>query len=175
MIQLDINTSEIEGIVSTLQPTEKQAIAALKSTLNKMSRWLSSRTTKGLGKELNLTQKIIRRRFRKSTVISTTDGYAIRLFYGLNDVALIHLNPKKTSTGITASKRKVDGAFISKRKNQVFKRVGKERLPLEKQVEIIKSTADLYLESIEFNSSEFTNQFYKTLEHELKWRMKWME
>lgn len=174
MFHLDVSAVGIEQIVNTLQPSEKDAKIALKRTLNKMAKWLSTRTNKGLSKELNLTQKILRRRLKKSNVVSTSTGFSIRLFYGLNDVALIHLNPKQNSTGVTASKRKVDSAFISKSKNQVFKRVGKARLPIEKQVDVIKPKADTYLETAQFNSSEFQNQFFKTLEHELKWQMKWM-
>ncbi|MEN8282613.1 hypothetical protein [Acinetobacter gerneri] len=175
MIRLDLDIDGIEAIVSTLQPSEKDVKIALKRALNKMAKWLSTRTNRGLSKELNLTQKILRRRLKKSSIITTSTGLSIRLFYGLNDVALIHLNPKQTKTGVTASKRKVNGAFISKSKNQVFKRVGQERLPIEKQVDVIKQKADSYLENTEFSSFEFQAQFLKILEHELKWQMKWME
>lgn len=174
MIQFDIRSEGIEAIVAELEPTENQAKVALKRTLNKMAKWMSIRTVRGLSSELALTQKILRRRLKKSTIVQSDSGFSIRLFYGLNDIALIHLNPRQTQKGVTASKRKVDGAFISKRKNQVFKRTGKARLPIEKQVEIIKPQADAYLEGVEFNSVEFHEHFFKTLEHELKWQMKWM-
>ena len=59
-----------------------------------------------------------------------------------------------------------------KSKHQVFKRVGKARLPIEKQSQVIKAQADAYLEGAEFNSVDFHEQFFKTLEHELKWSMR---
>lgn len=174
MIHLDIRAEGMQSIIDTLQPTGKQADKALKRTVARMAKWLSTRTVRGLGKELQLTQKIIRRRLKKSKVVTVNGGYSIRLFYGLNDVALIHLNARQTKTGVTASKRQVKSAFISKSKHQVFKRTSKARLPLQKQVDVIKSKADTYIESSEFNSSQFEAQFYKNLEHELKWQMKWM-
>lgn len=174
MIRLDIRADGIQTIVDQLQPSLKDAQIALKRTLNKMASWLRTRTARGLSKELMLTQKIIRRRLKKSSITQTSTGFSIRLFYGLNDVSLIHLNPKQTKTGVTASKRKVDGAFISKSKHQVFKRTGKARLPIEKQVDVIQPKADSYLEGTEFNSVSFEEQFFKILEHELKWQMKWM-
>lgn len=64
--------------------------------------------------------------------------------------------------------------LFSKSKHQVFKRTGKARLPIEKQVDVIKAKADSYLEGTEFNSVSFEEQFFKILEHELKWQMKWM-
>ncbi|MFW2125279.1 hypothetical protein ACG94O_20525, partial [Acinetobacter ursingii] len=61
---------------------------------------------------------------------------------------------------------------VVKSKHQVFKRVGKARLPIEKQSQAIKAQADAYLEGAEFNSVDFHEQFFKTLEHELKWSMR---
>lgn len=172
MIQLDIRAEGIQAIVNELEPTEKQAQAALRRTLSRMAKWLQTRTARGLSKELEMPQRIIRRRLKKSSIVKTSAGFSIRLFYGLNDVALIHLGARQTKRGVSAGKRRVDGAFISKTKHQVFKRVGKARLPIEKQAETIKAKADSYLEWAEFNSVDFHAQFFKTLEHELKWQMR---
>lgn len=169
MIRLDVNAQGIEAIIAQLDPTEKQAKAALQRTLNRMAKWLQTRTAKGLSKELMMTQKIIRRRLKKSSIEKVSNGFAIKLWYGLNDIALIYLNPRKTKKGVTAGKHKRDGAFIAK--GQVFKRKGKARLPLEIQVAEIKTKADQYLQS-ETYSVGFETQFFKTLEHELKWQMR---
>ena len=172
MINLDLELQGIQAIVDELEPTAKQADAALKRTLNRMAKWLQTRTARGLSQELQMPQRIIRRRMKKSTITKDSNGYVIRLFYGLNEVDLIHLNAKQTRKGVTAGKYQVDGAFISNKKNQVFKRMGKKRLPIEKQSVTIKPQADAYLESKEFNSVDFREQFFKTLEHELKWQMR---
>ena len=172
MITLDVSAEGISDIIQTLEPTPKQVERALKRTLARMSKWLSVRSTKGLSNELALSQKIIRRRLKNTNVVAAGGGYSIRLWHGLNDISLIHLNPRQNKTGVTASKRKVAGAFISRSKNQVFKRSGKSRLPLEKQVDVIKSKADAFIESGVFDAREFEEMFLKNLEHEIKWLMR---
>lgn len=172
VINLDLELQGIQAIVDELDPTAKQADAALKRTLNRMAKWLQTRTARGLSQELQMPQRVIRRRMKKSSITKSADGYSIRLFYGLNEVDLIYLGAKQTRKGVTAGKHKVDGAFIVKKKHQVFKRVSKSRFPIEKQSTPIKSQADAYLEGKAFNSVDFREQFFKTLEHELKWQMR---
>ena len=172
MIRLNVELQGIQAVIDELEPTEKQAGKAMQRTLNRMAKWIQTRTVRGLSKELEMSQRIIRRRLKKSSILKTSTGYSIKLFYGLNEVDLIHLNPRQTRKGVTAGKRKVDGAFLAKSKHQVFKRVGKSRLPIEKQSEAIKAKADAYLEGAEFNSVDFHEQFFKTLEHELIWLMR---
>ena len=53
----------------------------------------------------------------------------------------------------------------------LFKRQGKGRLPLEKQTLEIKEKADSYLDGQAF-SNGYQEQFFKVLEHELKWQMR---
>ena len=169
MIEVQIGEHGISNAIAELDATPNQCAKALRSTLSKMARWLQTRTTKGLSAELQIQQKIIRRRLRKTSIVTTPDGYTIKLWYGLNDISLIHLNARETKKGVTAGKRKVDGAFIAK--GQVFKRTGKARLPIENQVVEIKKQADDYLESA-IDGRAFEAQFIKTFEHELKWQMR---
>lgn len=168
MIDLKISEEGFSQIVDELGATPQQCQKALKSTLSKMSKWMRTRTTRGLSKELQMQLKIIRRRFKNTKVVSTSDGYSIRLWYGLNEVSLIHLNAKKTRRGVSAyGGRKIDGAFIAK--GQVFKRRGKSRLPVEKQAVPIQEQANEFLEGA-ISQSQFDTQFFKTFEHELKWQ-----
>ena len=169
MISLDISAQGLEAIIAELEPTEKQANKALSRTLNKMAKWVQTRTVKGLSTELQIVQKIIRRRMRKTTIQKTSDGWSLKLWYGLNEISLIHLNARETKRGVTAGKHKRDSAFIAK--GQVFKRAGKGRLPLEKQTVEIKEKADAYLSDQAF-SNGYQEQFFKVLEHELKWQMR---
>lgn len=169
MIDLQISEHGISQIVEELGATPKHCQKALKSTLSKVAKWMQTRTARGLSAELQVQQKIIRRRLKKTSVVNTADGFAIKLWYGLNDISLIHLGAKKTKKGVTAGKRKVDGAFIAK--GQVFKRKGKARLPLEKQTVTIQQQGNKYLEKA-ISQQDFETQFFKTFEHELKWQMR---
>ena len=68
MISLDISAQGIEAIIAELEPTEKQVNAALSLTLNRMSKWVQTRTVKWLSAELQVIQKIMRRRMRKTSI-----------------------------------------------------------------------------------------------------------
>ena len=169
MIELKISEQGISQIVDELGATPAQCKKALRSTLSKMARWMETRTRKGLSAELQIQQKIIRRRLKKSSIVATGSGFSIKLWYGLNDVSLIHLGARETKSGVTAGRRKVEGAFIAK--GQVFKRTGKSRLPIDKQVVKIQAKANNYLDDA-ISQSAFDDQFFKTFEHELKWQMR---
>ena len=106
---------------------------------------------------------------RKTSIQKTSTGWTVKLWYGLNGISLIHLNARETKKGVTAGKHKRDSAFIAK--GQVFKRSGKGRLPIEKQVLEIKEKADSYLDGNAF-SDGYQEQFFRTLEHELRWQMR---
>ena len=108
MISLDISAQGIESIIAELEPTEKQVNAALSRTLNKMAKWIQTRTVKGLSAELQVMQKVLRRRMRKTTILKTSTGWTINLWYGLNEISLIHLNARETKRGVTAGKHKRD-------------------------------------------------------------------
>jgi hypothetical protein len=174
MIDLRINGAELDRLALDVSATEKQVRQALNSTLRKMAGWLRARSIKGLSKELEIQQKIIRRRLKTMRIKQTPSGPQITLWYGLDPLALIYLQAKKTATGVSASGgRNVKGAFIANGRGggrQVFKRRGAERLPLEKQTAPVESVANKYLDARLVNSFQFEAQFYKTFEHELTWR-----
>ena len=175
MIDWEINTAELTRLAVEIDATAAQAKAALKSTLGKMANWLRVRSLKGLSAELRLQQKIIRRRLKSLRVKETPDGSSVTVWYGLDPVALIYLNARETAAGVSASGgRQVSKGFIAGGKGggkQVFKRIGKSRLPIKKQADAIKTPADGYLESQLVTSAAFEIQFFKTYEHELAWRM----
>jgi hypothetical protein len=169
MIDLQIDGGQLDRLVLDVAATEDQARKALRSTLNKMAAWLRVRSVKGLSKQLQMQQKVIRRRLRAVKFKDTPDGGVAKIWYGLNPVGLIYLNAKENSRGVTAQGgRFVQGGFIGAK--QVFKRVGKSRLPIQKQEAPVQKPAESYLAAAGIMSAEFEAQFWKTFEHELKWR-----
>lgn len=175
MISVEIDARDLDRLVVELRATPTQVKHALSSTLRKMAAWVRTRSVRGLSKELGIAQKTIRRRLRGIKARPTADGGAeVKLWYGLNPVALIHLAAKQSGKGVRAAGgRFVQGAFIAKTKSggrQVFKRAGKGRLPLQKQTADIAATAERYLDDGLLNSTAFEQQFFKTFEHELKWQ-----
>lgn len=175
MIDFQFDAAQVEQMALNLAATEDQARKALRTTLNKMAAWVRTRSIKGLSQTLQMQQKTIRRRLKAVKFRDTPDGGVAKVWYGENAVGMIYLGAKQDSAGVTASGgRSVKGAFISKTKTggakQVFKRAGSARLPLVKQEAAIKKPTDKYLESGVVGSAAFEVQFWKTFEHELKWR-----
>ncbi|AWM89121.1 hypothetical protein C4E04_11925 [Microvirga sp. 17 mud 1-3] len=173
MIELDLEAQGIQSAILDLQATEAQVAKALNSTLGKMAAWMRSRSVKGLSSELQVQQKIIRRRLKSFRMKRTADGSSITVWYGLDPIALIYLGARQTKQGVVAGKHKVDGAFIRTGRNgsrQVFKRRGAARLPLDKQRLDIEDKANTYLEDKVIGDVAFETQFQKTFEHELQWR-----
>jgi hypothetical protein len=169
MIDLEIDGHQLDQMVLDMAATEDQARLALRSTLNKMAAWLRVRSVKGLSKELRMQQAIIRRRLRAVKFKQTPDGGVAKVWYGLNPVDLIWLKAKETGSGVSAQGgRFVKGGFIATK--QVFKRTGAARLPIQKQSDAIEKPAEKTIAADGIMSAEFERQFWKTFEHELKWR-----
>lgn len=173
MISVSIDAKDLQRAVVDLHATKVEAERALRSTLRKMAAWVRTRSIKGLSTKLKVQQKVIRRRLRSIKARNTPGGAEVSVWYGLNPLALIHLQARQNGRGVRASGgRFVESAFIPKsgKVKQVFKRVGKGRLPLEKQTAEIQDDAERFLEDGLLNSSAFESQFFKTFDHELKWQ-----
>lgn len=177
LLSLDIDGEQLQKLALDFAADEKLVEKALLSTLNKMGKWLRARSVRGLSVELKLPQKVVRRRLKSFRVQKLPNGAQVRVFYGLDNVGLIYLNAAQNGRGVSAyGGRFVQSAFIRPGQNsgsqQVFKRQGSARLPIEKQVAAIKDPADQYIEDELLGTEAFERQFYKTFEHELSWRTK---
>jgi hypothetical protein len=174
LIDLDIDAESLKGVVLDLAATEAQAEKALNSTLVKMASWLRSKSVKGLSQALTIQQKVIRRRLKSFRLQRRAGGSEITVWYGLDPIALINLQAKKSGAGVRAyGGRFVKSAFIAPGANgtkQVFKRRGKARLPIDKQRADIEDKASTYIEDQLVGTAEFEARFFKTFEHELQWR-----
>lgn len=173
-MELQIDASDIDIVVRNLEATPTQAQAALRSTLPKMARWLRARSVKGLSRELDVQQTVIRRRLKQFRLRRLGDAASIDVWYGLDPIALIHLKPRQTRRGVKARSHLREGAFIASGKSgnrQVFKRRGKERLPIDRQTLDIGDKARRWIEDSLLGVEAFERQFLGTFEHELRWRM----
>lgn len=173
MIDIQISVGNLDRIAADFVATEKQAEHALRSTLGKMAKWVKTRSIRGLAQDLSVPGRVVRRRVKILKAKRLSDGSEITIWYGQNPAAMIYLGARKTGSGVTAGSRRVDGAFIARGKGgdkQVFKRVGKSRLPLKRQEVEIKPTSDAYLERDFIDAAAFSQQFYKVFEHEMQWQ-----
>jgi hypothetical protein len=173
MLDIQVDASQLGHLAIDLQATGPQFDRALRSTIGKMVKWVKTRSLRVMAKEANVPQKILRRRIRVAKAKTTAAGTEMAIWYGQNPVGLIYLKPKKTSTGITATGRKVNGAFIATMKSghtEVFKRRGKARLPIDEQSTSVKEHMDEVLNREFIAAASFEAQFFKVLEHEIEWQ-----
>lgn len=173
MIDIEVDAEGLQQITLELAATEAQAVKALQSTLNKMAAWLRSKSVKGLSERLLLPQKVTRRRLKSFRLSRKSDGGSITVWYGLNPVALIYLNASQNRAGVSAiGGRFVKSGFIARAGGgrQVFKRRGKSRLPIDKQVADIQDKATTFIEDDLIGTPEFEARFFLVFERELKWR-----
>lgn len=173
-LYLDIDGGSIAGLANSFGATEAQVTASLKSTYTKMARWLRAASVKGLSKKLRIPQHILRSRLKSYRLQGGVSGSGeAKVWYGLRDIPLIRLKPRETRKGVrTANGIEVEGAFIAKLfgRLQVLKRAGKGRTPLRVQYATIYDDAIVYIEDELIGTAQFDAQFFKFLEHELKWR-----
>ncbi|HDR9259625.1 TPA: hypothetical protein QDB21_005647 [Burkholderia vietnamiensis] len=186
MIGIAIDEVGLEGIEAFLAATPKQVDAALASTCTKVARWLTGKSVRGLAKHLKLPAKEVKRRLRTFRLARVAGGKGVRVWYGLDPMGMIHLDAREDKGiggGVSAyGDRFVRDAFIARGRagrggpadsnKQVFIREGRTRLPIKKVTVELGDQAQAYIEDHILGSFDFTERFYKTFEHELKWRQK---
>lgn len=175
MIELDIDSSDLVRAAREIGASERQVRAALRTTVNKMAAWAKTRSVRELSSELRMTQRIIRRRLRATRTRQSAQGVQASVWYGTLPVSLIHLGARKAKGGVRAQGgRFVQSAFIARGRGgreQVFKRKGRERLPIERQREAIAAPTQQHVEQLA-EARAFEQRFQQVFDHELTWQMK---
>lgn len=171
---IEIDDIGLRAMQGELGATQAQLEAAMRSTYAKLGRWARSKAVRGLAPVTGVQQKILRRRVRDFRMQHGVDGGgAAKVWFGMRPIKLSDMRPRKSGKGVRADGgRYFEGAFILNRngKRTVFKRDGAARLPItEVQVDIADQVTT-FIEDNLVGSPEFEAQFFKLLEHELKWR-----
>lgn len=173
-LTVDIDGRGIDALAGAFGATEKQVKAAMRSTYAKMARWLRTQSVRGLSSRLKIQQKILRSRIRTYRLQHGMDNAeGVKVWYGIKDIAFARLNPREAGGGVKAQGGRFEkGAFIARLygRQQVLKRIGKERVPLRIVYAEISDEAITYIEDVLIGTAMFDAQFYRFLEHELKWR-----
>lgn len=174
-LSVDIDGRGIASLADAFGATESQVQAAMRSTYGKMGRWMRTQSVRGLSSKLKIQQKILRSRVRTFRMQNgvTGDGAGAKVWYGIKDIAFARLNPKESGGGVKAAGgRHEKGAFIARMygRDQVLKRIGKKRVPLRVVYADIAEEAVTYIEDVLVGTAAFDIQFYKFLEHEIRWR-----
>lgn len=174
MIGVEINAEQLRRRALELGATDDIVRRAMRSTAAKMQTYTRSRSARELGDELKIKRSVVRRRIRLRPRKYNGASVDAPVWYGLNAVSLIDLGAKKTRGGVRAmAGRYVPGAFIARGRSgtfQVFKRRGRERLPLDRMREDISENAERYLQRM-IDAAEYGQRFIDIFAREIEWRM----
>lgn len=163
MIELRPALQGLERIAGQLDATPKQVDRALRITTNRMAAWLRRKAGRELSKDLRVGLDVLRYRM-KSLRRGFAGNRGSKLWFGLNPLAVKYLDPRQVARGVKAGPTFTRGGFMAK--GQVFKRRGRERLPIDQAVYPIQQQADATLEGV-VASSDFERRFLDTFEREL--------
>lgn len=171
-ISVKIDRNQIEELKnffnSTARELDKASNRAIKKTIN----WARGKALKEVAEQSNIQQKVLKTRTRTSASPARKEG---RLWFGTYRISLIRLNAKQNKKGVKAGTRGaifVKSAFLAPIKNsqlfthQVFKRVGKKRLPIEKQITDYSTSATGIRDKI---MPQISAEVIKKLRQELNW------
>ncbi|MFU4162800.1 phage tail protein [Pseudomonas aeruginosa] len=144
----------------------KLDVAAARA-LRKTAQWLRTHSSREIARELGITQSPIRHRYN---IYSQSTAREVKLWVGLQPIGVHYLGtPRQTRTGVKVGHREYDAAFISPMKSTqrlVFRRKGRERLPIEKVTEDWEGPAVSALERWERRALE---RFMELFEQEARY------
>jgi hypothetical protein len=167
--QLTFDVDGWAGVERALADAPRKLDLAAARALRKTAQWLRTHSSREIARELRITQSPIRHRY---SIYSQSTAKEVKLWVGLHPISVHYLGtPKQTPTGVKVGHREYDAAFISPMKtNQrlVFRRKGRERLPIEKVTEDWEGPAIGALERWEKRALE---RFMDLFEHEARYAL----
>ena len=154
------------GVEGALADAPRKLDLAAARALRKTAQWLRTHSSREIARELGITQSPVRHRYN---IYSQSTAREVKLWVGLQPIGVHYLGtPRQTATGVKVGHRDYDDAFISPMKSSqrlVFRRKGRERLPIEKVTEDWEGPALGALERWERRAME---RFMELFEHEAR-------
>lgn len=164
--ELNLQASGWGEVDSFNKDAIKKLDLAASRALRKTAQWLSTHSSREIARELAILQAPLKHRYN---VYSRSTAKEVKLWVGLRPISVHYLGtPKQTSTGVAVGHRQYDDAFISPMKTQyplVFRRKGRERLPLKRVMEDWEADGMTVLERWEKRAQ---NQFVMLFEREAR-------
>ncbi|MFU6379098.1 phage tail protein [Metapseudomonas otitidis] len=153
--QLNFEVDGWGAVERAIADAPRKLDVAAARALRKTAQWLRTHSSREIARELGITQSPIRHRYN---IYSQSTAREVKLWVGLQPIGVHYLGtPRQTRTGVKVGHREYDAAFISPMKSTqhlVFRRKGRERLPIEKVTEDWESPAVSTLERWERRAME---------------------
>uniref|UniRef100_A0A6M3J3S5 Putative minor tail protein n=1 Tax=viral metagenome TaxID=1070528 RepID=A0A6M3J3S5_9ZZZZ len=145
-LKIDLSDSA-EDVAALMAVTVDQVKKAAQRALVKTGQWLRTHSVRELGQELGIVQAPLAKRFR---VYPRHAEREVRFWVGLDPIGLHRLgSPRVTAKGVRVNRKEYEGGFISPMHSSqltVYKRKGRERLPIEMVTEDIEQQARAVIE-----------------------------
>ena len=162
-----IEAKGLDRIGRDLGATAAQIAPAMRTAVSRVTKWAGNEAARRISKATKVTGKVLKGRMRVE--VMGKDGVLGRVWAGLSPIPLKAMKPRQTKSGVTAGPAKRPGAFISKKLGgHVFKRTGKERLPIEKET---FSILDPGMDAMGSLEKEIGERLQREFESQLKWQM----
>lgn len=180
MIHFDIDARGLREVADEIGATDKQVKFALGKALRRTEASLRKLSSKGLTKELQLrTAQALRNRLKSIKLRSTGSGGEIGLWYGLNPLPVSSFKgrPTEDPSGAFMGEYFFKDGFVARSKfkgrNTIFKRQGKQRLPIVEESITIQDPAVVFIEDEIFVQTEtiFWNHFRRDLQARVKYQL----
>ena len=158
--------------------SEKRINLSLNRALRRTEASLRRLTMKHLPKELGLrTAAALRKRVKSIKGVVRANSSEVVMWFGLNDLPVSSFKgrPKGTNTGAEFKGKTYQGGFIGKSKYKskqtIFKRAGKERLPITEQLYPIHDAGVIFIEDELFDQT--MDIFWRHFERDIRARIKY--
>lgn len=152
MLHFDLDADEVARLQRELGATEEQVRLAFNRALSRTAATLRRQSGKGLRSELRLRNlKAIRKRLKQLRMRRTGGRATAGLWFGANDLPVSAFKGRPHQGRRGASFRGVEfpGAFVAKGEDgklSIFKRKGRDRLPIEEQTMPVEDQITTYVE-----------------------------
>lgn len=159
MLKLDIDAAEMRRIADDLGASEKDLRLAFSRALSRTSRTLRAQARKNLREGLDLrAASVLKARLALKRYRPRGSGLgAARLWVGANDMPAHYFKgtPRRTQGGARVGSRSFPDAFVARAQGagtrMVFKRVGRERLPIRKETVSVQKEVNEVLDEEVFD------------------------
>lgn len=156
----------------------KKISLSLNRALRRTEASLRRLTMKNLPRALGLrTASVLRKRVKSIKGSVRENSSEIAMWFGLNDLPVSSFKgrPKNTSDGAEFKGESYSGGFVGKSqfksKRTIFKRVGKDRLPISEQLYPINDEGIIFIEDELFD--QVMDIFWRHFERDLRARIKY--
>lgn len=180
MIHFDIDALGLREVANELSATDLQVRYALTRALRRTEASLRKLSSKGLTRELQLrAASVLRKRLKSIRLRSAGKDGGVALWYGLNPLPVSSFKgrPKEDPAGAFMGDYFFKGGFVAKStykgRNTIFKRQGKQRLPIAEQTITIEDRAIVYIEDEIFVQTEeiFWQHFRRDLQARVRYKL----